>query len=98
MPDRRECNWSLSHRRPVVPQSVMGSITFFSRVELFKRAHFPNRGDPAFKSGHAFPCELFDTDSESDPAQSQQMPGAFQAPPLRERLCGKTCVQDLSEA
>jgi hypothetical protein len=44
------------------------------------------------------PCELFDTASESDPAQSQQMPGAFQAPPLPERLCGKTCVQDPSEA
>ena len=31
--------------------------------------------------------ELFDTDSESDPAQRQQMPGAFK-PPAPKRPCG----------
>jgi hypothetical protein len=32
--------------------------------------------------------ELFDTDSESDPAQRQQMPGAFKPPRPPKRLCG----------
>jgi hypothetical protein len=32
------------------------------------------------------PCELFDTDSESDPAQRQQMPGAFK-PPAPQSAC-----------
>ena len=41
--------------------------------------------------------ELFDTDSESDPAQSQQMPGAFK-PPAPQAPVRYTCVQDLSEA
>jgi hypothetical protein len=42
--------------------------------------------------------ELFDTDSESDTAQCQQMPGAFK-PPAPQRPCGmRACVQDPSEA
>ena len=46
----------------------------------------------------AVQSELFDTDCESDPAQSQQMPGASKPPPPPKRLCGKTCVQDPGEA
>ena len=41
--------------------------------------------------------ELFVTDSESDPTQNQQVPGAFK-PPAPRRPCGSTCVQDPSEA
>jgi hypothetical protein len=41
--------------------------------------------------------ELFDTDSESDPAQSQQMPGAFK-PPAAQAPVRYTCVQDPGEA
>ena len=36
--------------------------------------------------------ELFDTDSESDPAQRQQMPGAFK-PPAPKAPVRYTCVQ-----
>ena len=40
--------------------------------------------------------ELFYTDSESDPAQIEKMPGAFKPPaPAPVRY---TCVQDPSEA
>jgi hypothetical protein len=41
--------------------------------------------------------ELFDTNSESDPAQSQQMPGAFK-PPAPQAPVRYTCVQDPSGA
>jgi hypothetical protein len=40
--------------------------------------------------------ELFYTDSESDQAQSQQMPGAFKPPP--QAPVRYTCVQDPGEA
>jgi hypothetical protein len=42
--------------------------------------------------------ELFDTDSENDPAQGQQMPGAFKHPPAPQAPVRYTCVQDPSEA
>ena len=41
--------------------------------------------------------ELFDTDSESDPAHSQHMPGASK-PPRPPKRPTVACVQDLSEA
>jgi len=41
--------------------------------------------------------ELFVTDSESDPTQSQQMPGAFK-PPAPQAPVRYACVQDPSEA
>ena len=44
-----------------------------------------------------YPCELFDTESENDLAQGQQMPGAFK-PPAPQAPVRYTCVQDLSEA
>jgi hypothetical protein len=44
-----------------------------------------------------YPCELFDTESENDRAQGQQMPGAFK-PPAPQAPVRYTCVQDLSEA
>jgi hypothetical protein len=43
------------------------------------------------------PCEQFDTESENDLAQGQQMPGAFK-PPAPQAPVRYTCVQDLSEA
>ena len=42
--------------------------------------------------------ELFDTDSESDPAQRQQMPGAFKPPPPPKAPVRYTWVQDPGEA
>ena len=41
--------------------------------------------------------ELFVTDSESDPTQSQQMPGAFK-PPAPQAPVRYACLQDPSEA
>ena len=40
---------------------------------------FPGCGQPALREV-AHPCELFDTDFESDPAQRLKMPGAFKPP------------------
>ena len=57
---------------------------------------FPGCGQPALREV-AHPCDLFDTDSESDPAQRFKDAGRFQAPrpqaPVRY-----ACVQDPSEA
>ena len=54
---------------------------------------------PAVWSYPTFPppiqSELFDTDSESDPAQSQQMLGAFK-PPAPKRPCGIRAYKTLA--
>ena len=70
-----------------------------SGVSLFKTDHSENQEGPLESRGAAgmemgqytkrvtHPCELFDTESENDLAQGQQMLGAFK-PPAPKRLCG----------
>jgi hypothetical protein len=51
------------------------------------KRHLRTTVDNQLQNGATHPCELFDTDSENDPAQGQQMPGAF-SPPAPQRPCG----------
>jgi hypothetical protein len=85
---------TLSHRR--LDRIAVGDVL---KVTLFPCGTVRNGSPPGLQRASlpCNPCELFDTESESDTAQRQQMPGASK-PPAPKRLCGKTCVQDPSEA